>query len=67
MRRPSRGAAGKARITVSARGAQVDLGTSPVAQPLTVQLKNSDGKCWEATYSAPAKRNDAAHFKDRAD
>jgi len=59
--------AGKAAIAVRGRGLLLDLAALPADQPLTVQLKNSDGICWEAVYSAPAKQNDTARFRDRSD
>ena len=39
----------------------------PVSQPVTVQLKSSDGTCWEATYTAPASANGPGKFVDRSD
>ena len=59
--------AGKAAIAVRGRGALLGLASLPANQPLTVQLKNGDGICWEAVYSAPAKQNDAERFRDRSD
>jgi hypothetical protein len=38
-----------------------------VTQPVTVQLQNSAGLCWEAVYSAPATSSSATLLKDRAD
>jgi len=65
------GAAGAAKITVKGKGASlITPPMFPLAQPLTVQLRNTDGVCWEATYSAPATKNVAgppAKFKDKAD
>ncbi len=61
------GADGKAQIQVAARGillALPDLTT--VTQPLRVQLRNLNGLCWEAVYSAPATHTNAI-FKDKAD
>lgn len=57
----------KARILAQARGVHLGLHPLPVDQPLTIQIKNSDGVCWEAIYSAPAKVNTDERFKDRAD
>jgi hypothetical protein len=34
---------------------------------VTVQLVNSLGECWEATYSAPAQRNEDGRFQDKSD
>jgi hypothetical protein len=61
------GAAGQAKIQVQGRGAHLGLASLPAAQPVTVQLKQSDGTCWEAVYSAPAQRDDTTQFRDRAD
>jgi hypothetical protein len=55
------------RITLSGRGAELGVDPLPAAQPVTVQLKNSDGGCWEAVYSAPALRNQEGQFRDRSD
>ncbi len=64
------GSTGKAKITVMGKGADLVMPSIPVPQPITVQLVNSDGECWEATYSAPAIKNTAGplgQFKDKAD
>ncbi len=62
---------GSAQITIAGKGVHLDMPPSfPLAQPLTVQLKNSTGICWEAIYSAPAARNTAGppgRFSDKAD
>ncbi len=62
------GAIGKAQIQFQGRGdalAMPDLTT--LVQPLIVQIQNSDGLCWEATYGAPASKQTAEQFKDVAD
>jgi hypothetical protein len=62
------GAAGKAAIGVVGKGAaNPPLPPLPLAQPVTVQLVNGAGSCWQATYSAPARVNDATTFKDKSD
>jgi hypothetical protein len=61
------GDVGKARIVARGRGPLLGVATLPAAQPLTVQLKNSEGVCWETIYSAPARRNEAGQFRDQAD
>ena len=61
------GGDGKARIVARGRGAMIGMRTLPAEQPLTVQLKNSEGVCWETVYSAPARRNEAGQFRDQAD
>ena len=61
------GPAGKAKILLRGRGVHLGLDPLPAAQPVTVQLKNSTGTCWEAKYTVPARKNDAGMFKDKAD
>lgn len=61
------GSAGKAKITASAKGGLLDVATLPPQQPVVVQLRAGNGQCWEATYSAPAKKDDESSFEDRAD
>ncbi len=58
---------GKAKIVVVGKGAQLAVPSLlGVVPPVTVQLANSDGQCWEATYSLPADF-DASEFKAKAD
>jgi len=62
-------AAGSARITVHGKGTLLETPTMPLLQPVTVQLRSGNGRCWEARYDAPALKNDAGppgRFKDRA-
>jgi cysteine-rich repeat protein len=66
--RLKQGPIGKAQIQFQGRGDQLampDLTT--IVQPLIVQIQNSDGLCWEATYSGPATKQTADQFKDVAD
>jgi hypothetical protein len=69
----SAGAAGKAKIVIKGKGERlplpVPLGFSLFAQDtaVIVQLVNSDGTCWEADFSAPAKKNDLTQFNDKSD
>lgn len=62
------GAAGKAKIVVKGGKAFLDTPDLPLAQSpqVIVQLKNdvAGGRCWESRFSPPAKKNDAAVFKD---
>ena len=58
---------GKAEIVARGTGVALDLSPLPAGQPVTVQLKNNEGKCWEATYSAPANANGPGKFVDRSD
>ncbi len=63
------GAAGAAKITVKGKSVNLGMPALPLAQDTTViaQLVNSDGACWEATYSAPAIKNQSDQFKDKGD
>ena len=75
-RRPSRvtlrlreGPDGKARIVAQGTGPTIDLSPLPATQPVVVQIKNNNDPptCWEATYSAPARKNTAGQFYDKND
>ncbi len=64
------GLTGSAKIIVKGKGLNLDMPPIPLIQPVTVQLINGDGVCWEAVYSAPATRNQMGppgSFKDKAD
>jgi len=61
------GPAGKAKIFLRGRGVHLDIDPLPATQPVTVQLKNNDGACWEAIYTVPARRNEPGAFLDKAD
>ncbi len=64
------GGAGRATIRVRAQGPKLALPAPPFAQDphFVVQLRRADGgECWESRYGAPAIRNTATRFKDRAD
>jgi len=57
----------KAQIVAHGTGVGLDLTALPATQPVVVQLKNSDGKCWEATFTAPAAANAPGKFADHGD
>jgi hypothetical protein len=61
------GVAGKAQIQV--KGSRVNLLTPdlPFVLPVRVQMQNSLGTCWEASFSAPALKNLDPQYKDKAD
>jgi hypothetical protein len=64
------GLSGSAKIQVKAGGAALDDPAFPFVQPVTVQLHNSDGICWESTHGAPAVKNTDTpygQFNDKAD
>jgi hypothetical protein len=59
--------AGRARISVVGKGAALGLRSpASLVPPLTVQLTNTDRRCWEAVYSVPARMNSSA-FEAKAD
>jgi hypothetical protein len=59
---------GKAKIVVKGKSASLGLPpTLTLTQPITVQIKNNVGTCWEADYSAPALVDQPDQFKDKAD
>ncbi len=62
------GVDGKAQITVKGKG-DAAMASPPLAPPVRVQLVNSTGACWEATYSAPTTNSagSPAKFKAKAD
>ncbi len=65
------GTAGKAKIIFKGGGALLDTPPLPLDQDpqVVVQVKNTslDGRCWEARFSPPTKKNDASQFKDKGD
>ena len=61
------GRSGKSRIVLAARGELLPLPATPLAQPVTVQLRNGTGGCWQSVFSSPAKKNSGGAFRDRAD
>jgi hypothetical protein len=62
------GADGKAKILLSARGAALAMpNPATLGQPVTVQIQNTSGLCWEAVYSAPPTSQSSTQFKDKAD
>ena len=59
-------AAGKSKLLVKGRGTNLEMPHLPLTMPVKVQLKNTDGVCWEATYSA-AQSNGPQKFRAAAD
>jgi hypothetical protein len=62
------GAAGKAKISVSAKGEGLPIPELPLEQApkVIVQLQNSAGACWEAEYSS-ATKSSSTQFKAKSD
>ena len=67
------GAAGKAKVVVTARGPALSqrpfgVPTPPLSLPLTVQLQSTNGQCWESSYSRTGvKKNTNETFTGVAD
>jgi cysteine-rich repeat protein len=67
------GVAGKARILVRGKGANLSahafgLPAPPLMLPLTVQLQSATGKCWETDHSAAGvARNTPLEFNGKSD
>jgi hypothetical protein len=60
------GTAPKGNLAVKAKGANLHLPGMPLTAPVTVQLRNAAGGCWQGVFSTPAK-NDATQFKGVSD
>ncbi len=59
---------GKAKIQVVGKGAALGMpNLALLTQPVTVQIQNSNGLCWEAIYSTPPITQSSTQFKDKAD
>ncbi len=63
------GASGKAKITLSAKGALLQFPSLPLHQDtaVVVQLSNTSGTCWEARHPSPATTSTASSFQDKAE
>ena len=64
------GDAGRAKIKVQGKGANLEVSGLPLSGSATVtaELRNlANGTCFGATYSAPFKRNDADRFQAVSD
>lgn len=53
---------GDTRIAIKALGENLDTPAIPLALPVTVELRNADGVCWQSTFGA-AGRNAAGRFR----
>lgn len=62
------GAVEKAKILFSGRGANLHVpDLSSLQLPILVQIQNSNGVCWEASFSGPPKKQTATQFSSKAD
>jgi hypothetical protein len=57
---------GRAKVLVRGKGVNLHMPTLPMTQPVTVQLSNSLGVCWEAVFSPPAQKNQTDQYKDKS-
>ena len=57
------GGEGAAKITVTARGANLPLPPTPLTGPVVFQAQATNGECWSAEYDAPFSRNEPGVFK----
>ena len=60
------GAEGAAKVSVGVKGPNLALDPLPYTPRLTVQLKASNGMCWDAAFNVPTK-NDASQLKAKSD
>lgn len=59
---------GRAKIDLRGRGPLFSMpNLAALASPVTVQLANSSGLCWEAVYSAPFRMQGPERFRARSD
>ncbi len=58
---------GKTKIILKGKGANLPMPVLPMVQDhdVVLQLKASNGICWEARYGAPAFRNQPDQFRDK--
>jgi hypothetical protein len=54
-------------VIIKGKGVFLQMPALPVSEPVTVQLRNSVGSCWEAVYSAPSLKNDSTRYDDKSD
>jgi 6-phosphogluconolactonase (cycloisomerase 2 family) len=60
------GAEGRTKLIVKGKKEVLPLGSGTPTLPVTVQLQNANGDCWEAVYST-ARRDDGVIFKAKSD
>src|SRR5262249_13039351 len=58
------GVATKARVQVKGKGTRLP-DAMPLTQPVTVQVQNSVGECWEHTFTSPETKYTLEEFKDK--
>lgn len=60
------GEAGRAKIVLKGKGIALAMPSLPMSARITVQLRNSDGACWESIYDLPASKNDPTRYEDKS-
>ncbi len=60
------GESGKAKLTLGGKGPKLHNPTTPLNEPVTGQLINSEGMCWDAEFSG-AKKNDAGQYNAKGE
>ncbi len=58
------GVPGKAKVILRGKGDLLGPPQLPLTEPVLVQVKNTEGECWEATFSIPIK-DDGQIFKSK--
>jgi hypothetical protein len=61
------GSNAEAKILVKGKGPIFPMPDMPIDMPVTVQLLNSNGVCWETEFFPPATLNRPGDFKDEAE
>lgn len=58
----------KAKILIKSKGDNLQLpDLAALTSPITIQLVNNAGICWETVFTAPFQQQDAGSFKDKSD
>jgi hypothetical protein len=55
---------GKAKVIVRGKGELLGPPQLPLTEPVLVQVKSTEGECWEATFTVPIK-DDGETFKSK--
>ena len=61
----SAGADGKGKVVTKGKGPVFNMPQMPMRMPITAQLINSEGTCWETEFFPPAQANQVGDFKDK--
>jgi hypothetical protein len=61
------GDTGRPKIMLKGRGVALQAPALPMVPPVTVQLRNSGGSCWEAVYGASPAKNGPTQYQAKSD